>query len=107
MKSAQLNLLVCGVLLSQLVHNCIGQTEVTGVVVDRNGKPIEGVSCSVSGFPLPSGGRISYSGTRSFHPADKEGRFSTPLPRSDPLVDLQFDGASQAPVFLYNVKPAH
>ena len=84
----------------------MAQTGVTGVVVDRDGKPIEGVRCSVSGFPLPSGNRISYSGLRTFHLTDKEGRFSIPLPRSDPLVDLQFDGASCAPTFLYKVKPA-
>jgi hypothetical protein len=80
--------------------------DVTGIVVDSEGKAIQGVRCSVSGFPLPSGGRISYSGERTFRFSDKEGRFTIPLPRADPLVDLQFDGGSHAPAFLYKVKPA-
>src|ERR1017187_10326756 len=104
MKSALLSLLVCALLFSHPSYSCMAQTGVTGVVVDRDGKPIEGVRCSVSGFPLPSGNRISYSGLRTFHLTDKEGRFSIPLPRSDPLVDLQFDGASCAPTFLYKVR---
>ena len=106
MKSAQLSILVCGILFSHLSHDCIGQTDVMGVVIDQDGKPIEGVRCSVSGFSLSSGQQISYSGARSFHFTDKEGRFSMPLPRSDPLVDLQFDGGSHAPTFLYKVKSA-
>ncbi len=106
MKSSRLSLLICGILFPQLVHHSFAQTEVTGVVVNGDGKPIESVRCSVSGFPLPSEGHISYGGAPSFHFTDKEGRFSIPLPRSDPLVDLQFDGGSHAPTFLYKVKPA-
>jgi hypothetical protein len=103
MKSVQLSLLICGALL---VQRCVAQTNVTGVVVDTDGKPIVGVRCCVSGFPQPSGGRIMYSGVQSFVFTDKEGRFSIPLPRGDPLVDLQFDGGEHAPVFLYKVRPA-
>ena len=107
----------------QLVEHCGAQTNVSGVVVDKDGKPIAGVRCSVSGFPQPSGGRIIYTGLRQIFSSDNEGHFAIPLPRSDPLVDLQFDeeGGSfvvtngvtkrvppyrHAPAFLYNVKPA-
>jgi hypothetical protein len=106
MKLAQLSVLVCGIMFSHLSLDCMGQTDVTGVVIDRGGKPIQGVRCIVSGFPMPSEGHIHYSGEPVFHFTDKEGRFSIPLPRSDPLVDLQFDGRSYAPAFLYKVRPA-
>jgi hypothetical protein len=105
MKSARLCLLVCGILYAQLVHDCTAQTEVAGIVIDRDGKAIQGVRCRVSGFPLPSGGRNHYSGLPTFYFTDKEGRFAIALPRSDPLVDLQFDGGSHAPAFVYRARP--
>jgi hypothetical protein len=92
-------LLICG-------GSCIAQTNVTGVVVDTESNAIAGVRCCISGFPQPTGGRILYSGLRGFVFTDKEGRFSIPLPRRDPLVDLQFDGGLHAPAFLYKVNPA-
>ena len=49
---------------------------------------------------------MHYSGAQSFVCTDKEGHFSIPLPRGDPLVDLQFDGGEHAPVFLCIVRPA-
>jgi hypothetical protein len=123
MKSMRIYLLICGILCMQLAQHCGAQTNVTGVVVGMDGKPIAGVRCSVSGFPKPSGGRVMYSGMRQFVFSDQEGKFSIPLPRSDPLVDLQFDEdgdsyvvtnevatrippSKHAPAFLYKVKPA-
>jgi hypothetical protein len=123
MKSMRVCLFFCAALCAQLAQPCGAQTNVTGVVVDKDGKPIASVRCSVSGFPQPSGGRIIYSGLRQFVFSDNEGHFAIPLPRSDPLVDLQFDeeggsfvvtsGVStrvppykHAPAFLYRVRPA-
>src|SRR5437867_1815927 len=95
-------LLICGALL---VQHCTAQTNITGATVDADGKPIGGVRCAVSGFPQPSGGRIIYSGVQRFVFTDKVGGFSIPLPRGDPLVDLQFDGGEHAPLFLYRIRP--
>jgi hypothetical protein len=103
MRSLQLCFLIYGALL---VQPCAAQTNVTGAVVDAGGKPIAGVRCAVSGFPQPSGDRIIYSGLQSFVFTDQKGQFTIPLPRHDPLVDLQFDGGGHAPVFLYKVRPA-
>jgi hypothetical protein len=94
----QVYLLISGALLA-------AQTNVTGVVVNTEGKPIPGVRCTVSGFRDPSGGHVFYSGVQSFIFTDKEGHFSLPVHRGDELVDLQFDGGKHAPVFLYKVKP--
>ena len=123
MKSMRVCLLFCAALCAQLARPCGAQTNITGVVVDKDGKPIAGVRCSVSGFPRPSGGRIFYSGWPQFVFSDNEGYFAIPLPRSDPLVDLQFDeeGGSfvvtnavstrvppykHGPAFLSRVRPA-
>ena len=106
MKAMRICLLFCAALCAQIAQPCGAQTNVTGVVVDKNGKPIASVRCSVSGFPQPSGGRTMYTGLQRFVFTDKEGHFSIPLPRGDPLVDLQFDGGSHAPTFLYKVRPA-
>src|SRR5438445_13675864 len=86
MKSMRACLLFCVALCAQLAPHCGAQTNVSGVVVDKDEKPIAGVRCSVSGFPQPSGGRIIYSGLRQFVFSDNEGHFAIPLPRSDPLV---------------------
>ena len=101
----------------------IGQTSLTGLVVDRYGKPIQGVRYSVSGFSTPSGSQVLRSGDRSFHFTDQQGTFRIPGPGSDELLDLQFDEeggsfvvtngvatrvppSAHAPTFLYRVKPA-
>jgi hypothetical protein len=91
MKAMRVYLLIFAALCVQLAEHCGAQTNVTGVVVDKDAKPIAGVRCSISGFPQPSGGRILYSGERQFVFSDNNGYFVIPLPRSDPLVDLQFD----------------
>lgn len=116
-------MLVCAALCAPLAECCNAQTNVTGIIVDEEGKPISGVRCSISGWPTPSGEHIYYSGMTTYVFSDNEGHFSIPLPRSDPLVDLQFDedGGSyvvnhgvatrvppyrHAPAFLYNIPPA-
>jgi len=99
------------------------QTSLTGLVVDRDGKPIQGVRYSVCGFSAPSGTRILYSGDRLFQFTGKDGTFVIPCPRPNELLDLQFDEeggsfvvtnglatrvppSAHAPAFLYKVKPA-
>jgi hypothetical protein len=119
-------LLLCAGAFTQVIHHCVAQTEVTGVVVDRDGKPIPGVRFSICGFSTPSGDIKLYSGERSFGFTDKEGRFAIPHPgsdRSDELLDLQFDEdgghfvvtnwlaarvplSAHAPEFVDRVKPA-
>lgn len=98
MKSLKLCTVLFGLLF---VQHCDAQTNVTGVTVDTNGKPIACVQCAISGF----GGHLHYSGMQTFVLTDNEGHFSIPLPRGDPLVDLQFDAGGHAPVFLYKVRP--
>lgn len=110
-------------LCALVVERCGAQTNVAGVVVSEDGKPIQGVRCCISGWPQPSGGHTFYSGMQIYALTDEQGHFSIPIPRADPLVDLQFDldggqsfitrGAppfsyvpKYAPVFLSKVRPA-
>ena len=92
--------------LGASVSGPAARANVTGVVVDTHGKPVAGVLCSVCGWPLPSGGRNGYTGIRRFIATDQDGRFTIPIPRGDPLVDLEFDDSSHAPVFVYDFRPA-
>jgi hypothetical protein len=91
---------------------CLAESRVSGIVVDENEKPIEGVRCKLVGFPLPEGGRNIYTGTTSFQMTDKEGRFAFENRRSDPLLDIHFDGGDHtpdfpyAPAFLHKASPA-
>jgi hypothetical protein len=96
---------ICFLICGLLAQHGIAQTNVAGVIVDAGGKPIAGVRCRVSGFPQASGVHNIYSGIQNFIFADQEGRFSIPLSGNNPLVDLQFDEAGHAPVFLYKVSP--
>ena len=89
-----------------LVASGSGQAQnVTGVVVDEAGQAIAGVACRVIGWPLPGGGQVHYSGMPRDHFTDTNGSFTISLPRSDPMVDLQFDHPEHGPVFLYEVHP--
>jgi hypothetical protein len=83
---------------------CVAQNDVTGVVVDKNGRPISGVVCILAGTAAPTNGtRVIDTGIARPVITDNEGRFA--IPQSEPLVDLQFDGTSNAPVFLYRINP--
>ena len=84
----------------------VGQTNVTGVVVDNDGRPIRNVACQIVGFPTFGGSRIHYSGFSRVYFTDDNGRFEILLPRADPLDDLQFDHGEYAPAFFYDVKPS-
>lgn len=80
-------------------------TNVTGVVVDTSGKPLEGVSCLLSGTPTRSG-RVIFSAIHEPVFTDKEGRFSIAITAGPEfLADIQFDEGNHAPVFLYSVGP--
>jgi hypothetical protein len=98
--------LVAGLLLFAASSRGIAETSVTGTVVDRTGKPIEGVACLLAGTPSQTPGhRVLYSGIAKPIFTDKEGKFSISLPPSESLADLQFDASEHAPVFLYRVTP--
>ncbi len=99
-------LLVAWVLLLAAANRGIAETSVTGIVVDRTGKPIEGVACLLAGTPSPTPGHhVIYSGIAKPILTDKEGRFSISLSQSESLADLQFDAVDHAPVFFYRIGP--
>jgi hypothetical protein len=107
MKTTFRILVAVALLLFAASGRCVAQTNVTGVVVDRNGKPIEGAACMLAGTPsLTPDHRVIYSGIARPIFTDNGGRFSIPLPQSVPLVDLQFDSGGHAPVFLYRASPS-
>ena len=106
--------LLLTILCLQVAEISEAQTNVTGVVLDKDGHPVAGVRCSISGLGL----RVFRTGMREFVFTDKEGHFSIPLRASGPVIDLQFDeegypmankprrAASYAPTFLGGVTPA-
>ncbi|HEY5914908.1 MAG TPA: hypothetical protein VJA21_30315 [Verrucomicrobiae bacterium] len=104
MQSVSRALLIGSSFLFLVLGRCAAQTNVTGVVVDEEGKPIRQVSCRISGYPLADGHRILQTGWAVSRFTDEKGGFALPVPRSDPLVELQFDHGQYAPVFLYDVR---
>ena len=102
---AILRLLAGMVFLVAASHGSAG-TNVTGVVVDSAGKPLEGVSCLLSGTPTRSGQHVIFTAIHEPVFTDKEGRFSIAITAGPEfLADLQFDEGNHAPVFLYSVGP--
>jgi hypothetical protein len=122
MKSMRVGLLFRTVLCAELAQHCGAQTNVSGVIVDKDGEPIAGIRCSASHVTRPAPRGVTVIGPRQFVLSDKEGKFSIPLREPNTLVDLQFDedGGSfgvtngvatwptskYAPAFLYKVRPA-
>jgi hypothetical protein len=66
---------------------CIGQTTLTGIVVDRDGKPLADVLYRLSGY----GKRQAIGGDIGFQKTDLGGRFAIQVPSEKSVADLQFD----------------
>ena len=93
--------------------------KVTGVVVDEDGRPIEGVKAQVSGVEkrLPDGTwernrrcgflmpNVSVGDAGRFTLAFDEGHFTLPIDEQDTRVNLWFEKDGYAPTFVSGVGP--
>ena len=84
---------------------CIGQTSLTGIVVDKDGKPLKGVSYRLVGYGnIQNHARFSGGIIGSPPKTDTDGRFTQQIPSGNLFANLQFDSAELAPVVLDDIK---